>query len=402
MAQFAYRALTGNGRKISGEIDAADRRTAIRHLQDQGLVPIDAEPVRAANRPVATKIVTNSGGAAVTYLTRELAMLLQAGETLERSLAMVGEDSDHPRLAEAVRRILAAVRGGQPLSDALAVEDRLFSPIYVGMVRAGEATGRLHQALAELATLREREEDVRRKLTSAMIYPAVLTLVALASIGLMLGVVVPQFVPLFEGNEGQIPGSTQFILKASAVMSDHGETIIFGFIIVLLVGVVIGRMPVTKMIVDRLALRLPLTGRIARERASAQLGRGLSTLLRGGLDLPIALAMLRDMVSNSAVAATLDEVVVAVRQGQRLADALEPHGILVPMALRLLRSGEESGKLRDLASYVADRFEERLTTRIARLVTLIEPVLVITLGLVVGGIVMSIFTAVLSVNDLSF
>lgn len=402
MAQFGYSALTDQGRRVTGEIEASDRKAAIHRLQMQGLIPIDAQQLGHKRDFVPARSSSMSGGGSVTYLTRELAMLLQAGETLERALAMVGEDSDDAKLAAAVQRILAAVRGGQSLSDALAAEGRLFSPVYVGMVRAGEATGRLPEALAELATLREREEEVRRKLTSAMIYPAVLTLTALVSVGLMLGIVVPQFVPLFEGNESQLPVTTRLILDFSGLLQEHGLVILASGGIAVIVVALLVRTRLARAVIDRLSLRLPVFGRIARERASAQLGRGLSTLLRGGLDLPAALTMLRDMVSNSAVATTLDEVVVSVRQGQRLADALEPHDMLVPMALRLLRSGEESGKLRELAGYVADRFEERLTTRVTRLVTLVEPILVITLGVVVGGIVMSIFTAVLSVNDLSF
>lgn len=418
MPYFSYRALDAGGVRVAGEIEAADRRSAIQRLQAQGLIPIDAAPARggavpaAGGRGPAAPLQRQSlgsllrlgggGDAKVTIVTRELATLLRAGETLEHALEMVAEDIGGGRVGAALEGALGEVRAGKPLSEALAGKPDLFSRMYLGMVRAGEATGRLDASLEELATLRERKEELDRKLTSAMIYPIILTLTALVSIGLMLTVVVPQFAPLFRGNEALLPQFTRWIFALSSFLEEAGGRLVLVLALMLMAGLLIARIEAVKRFRDRLVLELPLIGGIVRERVTAQVGRGLASLLRGGLDLPAALSLLQDMVSNSVVRDGLARTVTAVRQGRRLASALEEERILVPMALRVLRTGEESGKLTELAGYVASRFEERFATRLTRLVALAEPLLVVTLGLVVGAIVLSILTAVLSINQLAF
>ena len=406
MAVFSYKALSAAGERVVGEIEAPDARGAIQSLQNQGLIPIEANPAAAKSRPAVPIAPGGAGGrgragAQVTMVTRELATLLDAGEPLERGLLMVAEDCEDAGLGRTLGRVLAKVRGGSAFSAALAEEQRYFPRLYVGMVRAGEATGRLDVTLSELAILREKEEDLRRKLTSSLIYPAILTLTAVVAVGIMLLVVVPQFAPLFDGQEALLPPTTRFVLGLSKGLSTAGREIWLSVAAGVLVLALLARIEAVRRFTDRLVLRLPLFGGVARERATAQVARGLATLLKGGLDLPATLTYLQALVANRAVAEALAEVGVEVRQGRRLADALAGHRILVPLGLRLLRSGEESGRLKELAAYVADRFEQRLATRLARLVQLLEPLLVVTLGLVVGGIVMSILTAVLSVNDLA-
>ena len=406
MAVYSYRAFSATGERVAGEIEAADERAAIQRLQGQGLTPIEASPAAALPvRRTAPPVVSGGGGgrsgAQVTMLTRELATLLNAGEPLERALAMAGEDCEDRKLGAALARVLGKVRGGSALSAALCEEPRFFPRTYLGLVRAGEATGHLDMALSELANLREKEEDLKRKLTSAMIYPMILTATAVIAVGIMLGVVVPQFAPLFQGQGVQLPASTRFVLALSDGVRTNGRETLIGLLVAVLLLVLVLRREGVRRAADRLLLRLPLLGALARERATAQVARGLSTLLKGGLDLPQALGHLQGMVANRAVASGLAQVGVEVRQGRRLADALAEQGVVVPLGLRLIRSGEESGRLKELSAYVADRFEQRVASRLARLVQILEPLLVVTLVLAVGGIVMSVLTAVLSVNDLA-
>jgi len=399
---FSYRALTAEGERVEGLIEAGDEKAAIARLQAQGLMPIEAS---AAAPPAASEgrrgASAGGGGPALTSATRELATLIEAGEPLESALAMLVEDAGDRRIAGCFARLLERVRGGEALSAAMAAEPATFPRFYVGMVRAGEATGRLEAALMELASLREKREALTRKLTSALIYPGILVLTAIVSIGLMLGVVVPQFAPLFAGEEVALPASTRFILALSETVRASGELWAAAILLMALALILLARVEPLRLAFDGLVLRLPFLGRTARERATAEVARGLATLLRGGLDLPAALTLLREMVGNRAVARALEEVVTAVRQGRRLADALAERDVLVPMGLRLLRTGEESGRLAVMARHVADQFEERLATRLTRLVGLIEPLLVVALGIIVGGIVLSILTAVLSVNELA-
>jgi general secretion pathway protein F len=404
--QFTYRALTQAGEKLTGEIEAGDERGAIARLQAQGLIPIEAVPSASSAPGLARgRGVSSSGSrqaAALTLATRELATLLEAGETLESALALVAVEVDDRRLGQALISVLDRVRSGAALSDSMAAEPSLFSRPYVGMVRAAEATGRLGSVLAELAELRERQAILRRQLTSSMVYPIILLVTAVGAIAVLLLYVVPQFEPVFAGAEDRLPAATLAILDTAAWLRQRGPLI--GLVVggTVLGAIVAFQLPALRLGLDRLLLRLPGSDTLVRERATAEIARGLATLLRGGLDLPSALAMLREMVSNLAVSEALGRAAIEVRQGQRLAEALGAEGVLQPMGEKLLKTAEESGRLEPLSRYIAERFEERIATRMQRFVTLLEPILVIGLGGIVGGIVIAILTAVLSVNELAF
>jgi len=409
LANFAYRALTGSGERVAGEIEAGDHKAAIQRLQAQGLIPIEALPKPAGGAAAGVagggpERVSLGGrqAAALTLATRELATLLDAGETLENALALIAEEQDDAALGRTLRTVLAEVRAGAALSDAMASAPEVFPRLYVGMVRAAEATGRLGPVLAELADLRERQAELRRQLTSALVYPTILLLTAIGAIAVLLLYVVPQFEPVFAGAGDRLPATTRVILDVAAGLRAHGAAIALGLGGAILAGFAALQSPQVRGARDRLVLRLPGIGAAARERATAEICRGLATLLKGGLDLPQALSMLRGMVGNSAVAVALERAAVGVRQGERLATALGREGILQPMGRKLLQTAEESGRLEPLSRYIAERFEQRIASRLQRLVTLLEPVLVIGLGGIVGGIVIAILTAVLSVNELAF
>ncbi|HMR31471.1 MAG TPA: type II secretion system F family protein [Geminicoccaceae bacterium] len=403
MATFAYQALTAAGERVAGEIEAADVRGAIQRLQDGGLIPIEAQPVvgRAGAAGGTVSIGGGASAAQLTAATRELATLIGAGQTVESALDMVTEDAGSRKLAGALGRVLAKVRGGSSLADAMAEEGGTFPRLYVAMVRAGEASGQLDRTLTELVTLREKSEAMRSKLTSALIYPALLVLTAVGALGILLTVVVPQFAPLFEQAGEQLPAGSRMVLAVASTVQANGVAILIVLLLVLLVGSRLLRMEGPGRAFDRLLLGLPGIGRLVRERITAQVCRGLASLLSGGLDLPAALGMTRDMVANRWARGRLDQVISGVRQGRTLSDCLADADVMVPMAVKLLRAGEEGGRLRPVAAHLAESFDERVATRLARLVAVLEPTLVIVLGVLVGGIVMSILTAVISVNDLA-
>jgi general secretion pathway protein F len=402
VATYAYRALNAAGERVSGEIDALDSRSAIRRLQDEGLIPIDAQPATAAAAAGTAGRGRGRGGAReVTQVTRELATLIGAGQTVEGALEMVAADLPNRRLAGALGRVLERVRTGSALSDALAQEPDCFPRLYVAMVRAGEASGRLEESLAELAALRERAAALKSRLVSALIYPALLVLTALGALTVLMTVVVPQFEPLFAQAGAALPGSTRLVLAAAAFLQAQGAALLLALLLGLLLLSWLLRREGPGRAFDRLLLGLPGIGRLLRERITAQLTRGLASLLAGGLDLPTTLGMSRDLVGNRWAQAAMEQVIGGVRQGRPLSDCLGESAVLVPAAVKMLRVGEESGRLGIVAAHLADAFEERVATRLGRLVAVIEPVLVIVLGVLVGGIVMSILSAVISVNELA-
>ena len=401
MPNFAYRALTAAGERVTGELEAADASTAIARLQDSGLIPIDATPAARSERRGPAPVVATRASRHVTQLTRELATLIGAGQTVEGALALAREEVPDRVLAVALEGVLLKVRGGSSLSDALAAEPRHFPPLYVSLVRAGEASGRLGASLAELATMRERTEALRAKLTSALIYPTVLFLTAIGAVILLLTVVVPRMEPMFAQAGAALPASTRVVLGLADLVREQGLLLLAITAAVLFLAERALRRPGPGRGGGRWLLRLPLDGSPLRGRPTGQLRRALATCLGGGLDLPAAMAVSRDVLDNLHARAAMDEAITRVRIGRTVADSLAAAGIMAPLAVKMLRVGEESGRLQPVAAHLAGTFEDRVATRLQRLVAIIEPATVILLGLVVGGIVMSILTAVLSVNELA-
>ena len=401
MPNFAYRALTASGERVTGELEAADVPAAIARLQDSGLIPIDAAPAGRGDRRAVAPVVATRAARQVTQLSRELATLLGAGQTVESALALAREEVPDRGLAAAIEGVLLKVRSGSSLSDALSAEPRYFPPLFASLVRAGEASGRLGAALGELATMRERTEALRSKINSALIYPTVLLLTAIGAVVVLLTVVVPRMEPMFAQAGAALPVSTRVVLDASELIRQQGYLLLALLAAALLAGERILRRPGPRRAFDRMLLRVPMLGQLLRDRITAQLCRALGTSLGGGLDLPTALAVSRDVLDNLHARAAMEEVITKVRTGRTVADSLAAAGVVAPLAVKMLRVGEESGRLQPVAAHLADTFEERVATRLQRLVALIEPATVIVLGLVVGGIVMSILTAVLSVNDLA-
>lgn len=406
MPTFAYRALTVAGERVAGELEAADARTAIARLQDNGLIPIDAAPAGGGARgdrqaAAAAPVVATRAQKHVTQLSRELATLIGAGQTVEGALALAREEVPDRKLAAALEGVLLKVRSGASLSDALRDEPRYFPPLYVSLVRAGEASGRLGGSLSELATMRERTEQLRSRLNSAMIYPVVLLLTAIGAVIVLLTVVVPKMEPMFASAGAQLPASTRAVLAASDLLQEQGYLLLALGAALLLLAERVLRRPGPRRAFDRWVLRLPLLGPLLRDRMTAQLCRGLATCLGGGLDLPQALGVSRDILDNLHARGVMDDVITRVRTGRTVADSLAQGAILTPLAVKMLRVGEESGRLQPVAAHLAATFEDRVATRLQRLVAVIEPATVIVLGLVVGGIVTSILTAVLSVNELA-
>lgn len=401
MPNFSYRALTVSGERVTGELEAADVSTAIARLQDSGLIPIDATPAGRTDRRSTVPVVASRAVKHVTQLTRELSTLLGAGQTVEGALAIAREEVPDKGLSAALEGVLLKVRSGSSLSDALAAEPRYFPPLYVSLVRAGEQSGRLGQSLSELATMRERTEQLRSKLTSALIYPVVLLLTAIGAVVVLLTVVVPRMEPMFASAGAALPTSTRVVLAATDMLREQGYLLLAVVAALLLLGERLLRRPGPRRTVDRWMLQLPYIGPLLRDRITAQLCRGLATCLGGGLDLPAALAVCRDILGNMHARAAMEEVITRVRTGRTVADSLTAAQILTPLAVKMLRVGEESGRMQPVAAHLATTFEDRVAVRLQRLVAVIEPATVIILGFVVGGIVMSILTAVLSVNELA-
>lgn len=407
MPVFAYKAIDGSGAVVEGRAEAADEASLTAKLEATGILPLSVAPVRSQ----AGRGGSAAGGlrrrrgpkpGEITQMTRELAILVAAGQPLEQALVTLSDGMGANPVAAMAAQVLARVRAGASLSTALEEQGPVFPKLYVNMVRAGESSGTLDVVLERLADLRERGEKTREMVVSAMLYPAILIVVSLASVFLLLTFVVPQFETIFKDAGAALPTPTAIVIAIGRFCQTYGWMVGLGVVAAVIVVRRILTQPGPRLAWDRAALRLPLVGPLVRTLATARFCRTLSTLVGNGVDLPSAIALSRDVVSNTAVAAAMETVITGVRQGRGLADPLAEIGLFPPLAVQMLRVGEETGRIDMTSAHIADAYERKLEAAIKRLVTLVEPALIIILGLAVGGIVMSILLAVISINDLAF
>jgi len=406
LTSFQYKAAARNGELASGHLQALSVTDAVSRLQDQGYVPIQVSAAEAARAPRSPRlprlqwkrhrIRTND----LTAFTQALATLLAAGIPLDRTLGALAMTCGNPALREVVEDVQGRVREGTGLANALAAHPRVFPQLYLSLVRAGEASGALESVLERLAGHLERAQEVRETITSAMIYPVVLVLVAVSAVLLLLAYVVPQFAQLFADVGEALPLSTRIVVASGELVRDYGVYL------ALAVAGGIGlfwaalKRPRWRRRLDALLLRAPLLGELLARISTARFSATLATLLGNGVGLLEGLRIARAVVTNSMLDERLARVTERVQEGSRLADALEEQVAAPALAVQMIRVGEESGELEAMLQRVAAVYERELQVGLKRLLSVLEPALILGLGLVVGGIVLSILVAILGVNEL--
>ncbi len=403
MPSFRYVAIDPAGQTQRGLMEAATDAEVVARLQRAGNIPISAAPAGGGlSRLFDLRLSRRGiGRQAVTDLTRELAVMLGAGQDLDRSLRFLAETAPNPRVLACVELLRRVVRDGGSLATALAEQPDTFPRLYVGLVRAGEAGGTLAATLERLASLMERERALASTVKSAMIYPTLLTIVAVGSITLLLTEVLPQFVPLFEQNGAVLPRPTQLLIAAGDAVSGYGlyALILFGIGGLLLRQAL--RRPAFRLQADRALLRIPVIGGLAREVVAARFTRTLGTLLINGVPLIGALNIVRDAVGNLAGVAAIDQATISAKGGAGLARPLRESGIFPLRTTDLLRLGEETAQLGPMALRAAEIHEEKTRLGVQRLVALLVPTITVVMGIAIAGIVSSLLLAMLGLNDLA-
>lgn len=409
MAAFRYLAIAPTGELSRGVMEAPNEADVVARLRRQGSIPMRAEPDRAGSSALAglLRLVPTSGGGPalgrqeLTNVTRELAVMLAAGQDLDRALRFLVDTAPKARVAGVLGQVRDAVRDGSPLAAALARQPRSFPPLYVGLVRAGEAGGALAATLERLAGLMERERALAATITSAMIYPALLTVAAVGAITLLLTQVLPEFVPLFEQAGAALPRPTQILIAVGSGVSTYGLYALFASVLLVIAAREALRRPGPRLLADRLTLRLPLLGGLAREVLAARFTRTLGTLLINGVPLIGALGMAKEALGNLAGAAAVEQAAAKAKDGAGLAGPLDAAKLFPIRTIHLLRLGEETAQLGPMALRAAEIHEEKTRIGVQRLVSLLVPGITIVMGLAVAGIVSSLLTAMLSLDDLA-
>lgn len=397
MAVFSYRAADRNGAVTEGVIEAADEKAAVERLKNAGAIPLR---VFSGDKGLHSRMRWGSPKADVTLFTAELHVLLSAGLTLDRSLHILADSLENQAARDVVRSLLKSIREGKSFSEALRMHPETFPGFYVNMVRAGEAGGALDVVLGKLSEFLESSRELREHVFSAMIYPAILAATCAVSIAVLVVFVVPKLSALFSDLGGSLPLSTQILFSLSSFLRSYW----WAGLLAAGAGIVSFRSYLKSEEGGRQwdALKLRLMSDIVTKLETARFCRTLGTLLKGGVPLLAALGNARDVVGNRTISAALHPVAGSAKEGRGLTDTLAETKIFPPFALSMIRVGEETGRLEDMLLKVASAYEKSLARSIKRFVSLFEPVMILSLGLIIGFIVVSILVAVFSITDLPF
>ena len=410
MPKFSYRAVNRTQKISEGIIEAVSQEAALKQLQSQGMTPISLGLDTGSASPMLQGGALNSkkrapkakapGAEDVLRFTKELSVLLRSGLPLDRAIKIMVGMSANPSLAAVLQDILDNVKGGRGLSVALRNHQTLFGNFYINMIRSGEASGQLSDVLSRLGDHLERAKALRQSVTSALIYPSILLVVAILSIGLMLGFVVPQFKTLFADMGDRLPVMTQMVVAAGDAIAAYGWVFVLVGIPLWFLWKKWAESEVGRSQLDQWILRTPLIGTVALKYNTALFARTMGTLLHNGVSLLESLGIASDTVSNSVLRQALASLPPAIKQGGRLAAALDKTGVFPDSAIQMIAIGEESGRLDTMLLELANVNDDEVQASIKRALTLMEPLLILSLGAMIALIIISILMGILSVNEL--
>ena len=404
MPLFFYKVVNTQGVAEEGERDAADEQALLLDLQNQGLIPIrvglakDKTFLGIKLKSARTRLTQKEIG----LFTGELSTLLDSGLPLDRSLTILMQlTEENIKLNKLTGDVLEKVKAGKSLADALESHSGVFSKFFLNMVRAGEMGGNLGGVLQRLADYLERSQELKDTVSTALIYPAILLVMSLASLFVMLTFVVPQFKEMFDSAGKALPIPTQIVVGLAEFLQHYW------WILLLLVLGVTQYMrsqlanPVSRKVWDGRFLIMPLFGDIILSMEVANFSRTFGTLLGNGVSILNSLGIVRETVGNLVLSDFLEHAETQLKQGRTMSEALTQQNLFPKLAVQMIKMGEETGRLEEMLLRIALIYDKQLKTTIQRMLALMEPALIISLGLMIGGIIVSILLAILSVNDLA-
>jgi general secretion pathway protein F len=404
MPTFHFRALTQVGEVVSGSIAAPTAAEVGRRIEYLGLIPIDSvteESNALIKRGDGFALFSRPRPEDVTIFTGDLALLLRTGVRINDALELLAADSDIGRMRSTATKVTSAILAGESFADAISHHPSVFPPMYVALARVGEASGNLVQILEALSVERQRAEALRRRLSETLRYPAFLLLAACGVLLFFLLVVLPQFSNVFRDFNAKLDPVLVAFLSISDILRQNMNTVVFALACLLSIGFLLSRRPAVRVGVIQAVSRLPLVREVLGYRRTALFCRNLGLLLASGVTLPSSLRVLAEMMASSSNISIWNEVVDKVRQGGKLSDALAQTRALPSMAVRTLRLGEDAGQLSMLAGRVADFYDAKLQRSLDRLVGIVGPASIIVISVIVGGLIVSVMTALLSVNQIA-
>ena len=401
MIQFSYKAVTRDGRLTQGHLEAADQRAVTQRIQGMGLIPIAVQA--AAPKPARVRVYfQHISQKDLLFFTEELATLVKAGLPLDRSLSITAELASKPALRAIIQDVLKQIKSGKSLAEALSAHPKYFSRLYVNMVRAGEAGGVLDSILERLLEFQRSADELRSYLISALIYPALLTLVGIGSISILMFFVIPRFSTIFRDLGAPIPFSTQILLTLSDWTLRY-----WPIGILLVVGVVFAirfwlKSPAGRHQYDVWRLRIPLLGPTLLKIEIGRFARTLGTLVASAVPLISAVRIVQDIATNQIVSEAISKIADGAKRGLGVARPMQDGGVFPPLAIHLVEVGEETGRLDAMLLQLADIYDKDVRTSIKSLTSVFEPAIILVMGVIVGTVVLSMLMAIFSINEVGF
>ena len=399
MPHFKYTVKDATGKTVTSSADSKNRDSLIDLLRKQQLTIISLEEDRdteVKTAQLAKKVKLDD----LVIFSRQLSTMVEAGIPLVNVLDILSQQIEKKGFAAVIKKIRDDVEAGSSFSQALTKHPRIFSSLYINLVKAGESSGMLDEILNRVATYLEKTSALQRKVKTAMVYPIAVISISMAITIFLLVKVVPTFQGIFDMLGGSLPLPTQILILVSNILR---KWFLFGFISVIILIIALKRYTKTeggKLFFDRLVLKLPVFGDIIRKVSVAKFSRTLSTLVKSGVPILSSLDIVAKTAGNKIVEIAVNDSKKAVREGKNLADPLSKSSVFPPMVVRMIAVGEQAGELEKMLSKIADFYDEQVDAAVVGLTSIIEPMIILFLGVVVGGIVLSIFMPIFKITEI--
>lgn len=412
MASFTYKAMDKSGKEIKGKIDASSEGVVVERLRSMGYFPTDVRKTKAAGgseinleeMPGIKQVyrLISRGGVklkTLTTFTRQLSTLIGAGLPLLRSLQILNEQVESSNMKAALKPITDEVESGSTFSEALSHQPQIFKKLYVNMVKAGEIGGALEEILDRLATYFEKSAALRSKVLSAMYYPIAVIIISIALVAVILIFIVPRFQDMYESAGAELPGVTQVLVNISDLVRYRAPWVLGGLFLFAIILWQINKTSAGKHVLDQIKLKLPVFGGLVQKACVARFSRTFATLLDAGVPILQALVIVKDTAGNEVLGRAMVDIHNSVREGDTINEPMRACPIFPPLVCHMVAVGEETGAIDQMLTKVAEAYEREVDAAVDGLTALIEPLLIVFLGVLIGFIVIALYMPLFKIGD---
>lgn len=398
MATFGYQARDGSGQMVGGTIEAADQSAAASLLMNRNLMVTELR-LTTARKPGAKRFQGKVKSQDMVVFTRQLATMMSAGLPLVQSLTALEEQTESKTFKPVLKNVMDRVEQGDSFSQALAQHPKVFTRLYVSLVEAGETGGLLAEILDRVAAYLEATARLKKKVKSAMTYPTIVCTIAILIALFLIMKVIPIFADIYKDFGAKLPAPTQMLINVSNILREYFVFCVVGLTVLVVVIVKLKRTKRGTEIWDRIKLRLPVFGKLIHKISMSRFSRTFAALLRSGVPILETLRIVGQSSGNTLVEFCVQQTAVSIERGDNLAVAMGQHKVFPPMLVRMVAAGEQTGKVDVMLEKISDFYDEEIEATLAALTSLIEPLLIVFLGVVVGTIVICMFLPIFKLNE---